>query len=70
MDKTLRIFDSNLDADLADFDEIASLSDDERLNIALEIMFPIYEATKGFERVYRVVDFKESGVCDRWGLGI
>ena len=34
----------------------------------MQIMAPYYAASPGFQRFYRVDDFRQRTVCDDWGL--
>jgi hypothetical protein len=66
MDKVLHIFNSFEEAQKYDDQEIAQMSCNERLELALRIMQPFYESTKRFERILRIADLSSGGIPDRW----
>ena len=63
MDKTVRVFDNQSDADRADREYYASLTPDERLTILLDLIAThresLGETAQGFERVHRVVELSQ-----------
>ena len=63
-------FDSHEEADQATRAYYASLTNSERLEIALDLMRPYYEAHPRFERVYRTTELGECPVSRDWRLGI
>jgi hypothetical protein len=64
MDKAVRVFGSHVDADRADRAYYASLTPAERLDILLDLVAryqeSLGEASKGFERVHRVIELSRS----------
>lgn len=62
-------FDTHQEADEANLKYYSSLSPEERLEIALELMQPIYEAYPRFERVYRTAQLGECPVSSDWRMG-
>lgn len=63
----IAFFDSHAEADEANAEFYRSLSGDERIKIALQIMAPTYAAFPRFERVLRFVELGECPVSrDRW----
>jgi hypothetical protein len=68
--RELKCFDSHSQADEATYDYYRNLSPEQRLEIALDLMRPYYEAYPGFERVYRTVELGECPVSSDWGLGL
>lgn len=69
MIKVFTYADSFKDADEKDFEYYASLSSDERLKIALQLMEPIYDAYPRLERLYRIIDQAQRPVSDSWRMG-
>lgn len=69
MDKVISWADSFAEADEKDFVFYASLSPKQRIEIALKLMKPIYDAYPRFERVYRVIEQDKGPVFDSWRLG-
>ena len=67
MKREIRVFDSFAEAEEADYEYYRSLTGDEKLELMLKIMAPVYEANPGFGRVYRVVDAHGIEYL-RWGL--
>ena len=66
-DKTLRFFDSFDEALEADRAYYRSLSPEQRLELALDLMRPYYEAHPRLERIYRTFELGECPVSrDRW----
>ena len=63
MERVLRSFNQFADAEEADLQYYTSLSPKERLDIMLEIIAQTLEssgeATKGLERVYRVIELSQ-----------
>ncbi len=63
MERVLRTFNQFGDAEEADWQYYSSLSPQERLDIMLEIIAQKLEssgeATKGLERVYRVIELAQ-----------
>ena len=62
MEKVFRVFKSFEEADEADKEYYLSLSPEERMRILFELhsqwpWFNDAEASKGFQRVYRIVEF-------------
>lgn len=68
MEKTLRIFDSNEDAEQAARVDDDGLTCQERFYIFMKLMSPYYAASPGFQRIYRIDDLRERTVCDDWGI--
>ncbi len=68
MEKVLRQFDSPAEADRAGALDDDSLTCEERFKSFLELMEPYYRVSPGFQRVYRVDDFKSRSVRDDWGV--
>jgi hypothetical protein len=67
VEKILQSFDSHEEADQANKDYYASLSNQDRIRISLELMASYYEAFPRLERIYRAVDLGECPVsADRW----
>ena len=60
MEKTIQTFDNHEAADRANADFYRSLSTTQRLEIALELMRPHYEAACRLQRVYRTCQLGES----------
>ncbi|RMG41771.1 MAG: hypothetical protein D6719_07835 [Candidatus Dadabacteria bacterium] len=60
--KEFQSFDSHDEADQANLLYYKRLTTTERLEIALEIMRPFYEAIPRFERVYRTAELGECPV--------
>jgi lysyl-tRNA synthetase class I len=69
MEKILSWANSFAEADEEDRLYYASLTPKERINIALQLMKPIYDAYPRFEKVYRVVEQSKCPVRDSWRLG-
>ena len=69
-DRSFQSFDSHEEADKANQDFYDSLSCEEKLNIALELMQPYYEANPRLERIYRTAELGECPVSSDWGLGL
>ena len=67
--KVIQFADSFEEADALDFKYYQSLSCEQRIQIALELMAKAYEAYPRFERIYRVVDQALCPVLDSWRLG-
>lgn len=67
IERDAETFASPAEADKASFEYYRSLTCEQRLAIALELVAPAHEAHSWFERVHRVV---ELGTCpasaDRW----
>lgn len=70
MERTLRIFDSQADADHAARGDDDRLSYEERFENFMKLMAPYYAVAPGFQRIYRVDDFRQRMVCDDWGTGV
>ena len=68
MEKILRIFESHSDAEHAAREDDSGLTYQDRFDAFMQIMAPYYAASPGFQRVYRVDDFRQRTVCDDWGL--
>lgn len=67
MEKNFRIYDSHEDAEQAARVDDDRLTCQERFDAFMKLMAPYYAAPPGFQRVYRVDDFRERKVCDDWG---
>ena len=70
MEKVLRQYDSHdaaAEAACADDDQLTTL---QRFTSFMQIMAPYYAASPGFQRVYRIDDFRKRSVCDDWGIRI
>jgi hypothetical protein len=67
MDKTLRIFDSFADAEVAERAHDDRLTYEERFRIFMQLMEPHYAASPRLQRVYRVDDLYQRSICDDWG---
>ena len=64
---SLLFFDSFEESDRHNRDYYRNLTDVQRLDIALELMRPYYEAYPRLERVYRTAELGECPVSrDRW----
>ncbi len=70
MDKSIRVFESFEQAELAERADDEQLSYQDRFRNFMQLMAPYYAASPGFQRVYRVDDLYERSVCDDWGLRI
>jgi len=70
IERVLEAFDSHEDADRASARYYRALTPQERIDLALELMRPTYEAHPRFERVYRVVELGACPVSSDWGLGV
>ena len=70
MDKSIRVFESFEQAELAERADDEQLSYQDRFRNFMQLMAPYYAASPGFQRVYRVDDLNERSVCDDWGLHI
>jgi len=70
LERVITSYDSHEDADRASARYYAALSPQQRLDLALELMQPIYEAHPRFERVYRVVELGACPVSSDWGGGL
>lgn len=70
MERTLRIFDSQSDADHAAREDDDRLSYEERFDNFMKLMAPYYAVAPGFQRIYWVDDFRQRTVCDDWGIRI
>ena len=68
MERILRIFESHPDAEYAAREDDSVLTYHDRFDAFMQIMAPYYAASPGFQRVYRVDDFRQRTVCDDWGL--
>ncbi|MEZ4753577.1 MAG: hypothetical protein R3A13_04605 [Bdellovibrionota bacterium] len=68
--KIFQSFSSHKAADEANCEYYKNLSNEERLEIALELMVPHYEANPRFERVYRTAELGECPVSSDWGMGL
>ena len=68
MEKVLRQFDRHTEADLAAAVDDDCLSCEQRFQNFMELMGPYFDASAGFQRVYRTDDLKPRTVRDDWGL--
>lgn len=68
MEKILRQFDNQAEADRAGLLDDSPLTCEERFEAFMELMAPYYHASAGFQRVYRTDDFKPRSIRDDWGL--
>ena len=68
MEKVLRQFDSQTEADQAGFLDDNRLTCEERFQAFMQLMAPHYHASAGFQRVYRTDDLKPRTVRDDWGV--
>lgn len=68
MDKVLRQFDSQADAEQAGFLDDNRFTCEERFEVFMQLMSPYYHASGGFQRVYRIDDLKSRSVRDDWGI--
>ena len=68
MEKVLRQFDSQAEADEAGFLDDNRLTCEERFEAFMQLMSPYYHASAGLQRVYRTDDLKPRTVRDDWGL--
>ncbi|MEO0326263.1 MAG: hypothetical protein AAF447_25165 [Myxococcota bacterium] len=66
-ERALRGFESPEEADKANFEHYRSLTPEQRLAIAVELVEPFHGADARLERVHRVVELGECPVSDdRW----
>ena len=63
-------FDSHEEADRASRLFYSSLSNDERIKLALKLMQPYYEAAPRFQRIFRTSDLGECPVSTDWRVGL
>ena len=70
MEKILREFNNHEEADRAARCDDDALSCLQRFEAFMQLMAPHYAASSGFQRIYRVDDFRERTVRDDWGLRI
>ena len=68
MEKVLRQFDSQTEADRAEFLDDNRLTCEDRFRAFMQLMSPYYDASVRFQRVYRTDAFKPRTVRDDWGL--
>lgn len=67
IDKVFVTADSHEEAQKISEDYYRKLTPDERIELALELMRPYYEAYPRFERIYRTAEHQECPVSsDRW----
>ena len=64
------MFNSHEEAEEASIEYYGSLTPDERLDIALELMRQYYEAYPRLERIYRTAELGECPVSSDWRVGI
>jgi hypothetical protein len=69
-DFTIQHFSSHEEADRANAEFYASLTNDQRLEIALELMRPVYEAYPRFERIYRTAELGECPESGDWEMDL
>lgn len=70
LSRELQFFDSHQEADKASQAYYAALSNQERLDLALELMSGFYETYPRFERIYRTAELGECPASRDWRLGI
>ncbi len=68
MEKIVRTFDSHADADRAAQGDDNLLTYQDRFDAFMQLMAPYYAASPGFQKVYRVDDFRSRTVRDDWGF--
>lgn len=66
MEKILRFYDSHNDAEQAARTDDDKLTCQERFDVFMKLMAPFYAAPAGFQRVYRIDDFRKRTVYDDW----
>ena len=68
MEKILRQFDHHAEADQTARIEDNHLTTAARFQAFMELMAPYYNATAGFQRIYRTDDLKPRTIRDDWGV--
>jgi len=70
VERVFQTFDSHQDADKATLEYYRSLTPQERIDIALDLMQSVYEAHPRFERIYRSYELGECPVSSDWRVGV
>ena len=68
--RVIQGFDSHAEADQANFEYYRSLTPEQRIELALDLMAPYYEAYPRFQRIYRTAELGECPVTSDWRLGV
>ena len=68
MEKVFRVFESHTAAEQAARVDDNCLTFQDRFDAFMQLMAPFYAASSGFQRIYRIDDFRKRTVCDDWGI--
>lgn len=68
MERVLRVFESHTAAEQAARADDNGLTFQDRFDAFMQLMAPFYATSPGFQRVYRIDDFRKRTVCDDWGI--